>query len=89
MIKWSNAGEGIMTMPRTQQLLNKCWLRLDLSICSSDKLIGVDVDFVILEGLWSIWSVHRVPKKLSLWRKKIYGRGGGGITGKEEVMGIG
>lgn len=51
MIKWSNAGEGIMTMPRTQQLLNKCWLRLDLSICSSDKLNGVDADFVILAGL--------------------------------------
>ena len=51
MIKWNNAGEGIMTMLRTQQLLNKCWLRLDLSTCSSDKLNGVDADFVILEGL--------------------------------------
>lgn len=50
MIKWSNAGEGIMTMPSTQQLLNECWLRLDLS-ASSDKLNGVDADFVILEGL--------------------------------------
>lgn len=51
MIKWNNAGEGIMTMPRTQHLLNKYWLHLDLSTCSSDKLSGVYADFVILEGL--------------------------------------